>query len=126
MVTWHTFCIHSLGAIFSLGGVAVVGNVSCGGGCSVDRGLCSLLTVGKDLVAYTGPFKLRVVAYAEEHWTLKATGRKFGVNDKCVRRWCNQKGQLAATNQTRKSFPWEATQVSKTRKNIVEYVTSTF
>lgn len=57
----------------------------------------------KRLTAYNAAFKLQVVAYAEQNGK-RAAGRNFHVDDKCVRRWCDQKEELATTNKTRKAF----------------------
>lgn len=109
-----------------LASVAVVVGVSCGQscGCSVDRGLCCLVTMGKDLIVYTVSFKLKVVAYVEEHGK-RATGRKFDVNEKCVRQRCSQNGQLAGTNRNKKAFCGKPCKFLELEKELVEYVTST-
>lgn len=57
----------------------------------------------KRLTAYDAAFELQVVAYAEQNGK-RAAGWNFHVDDKCVRRWRDQKEELAAINKTRKAF----------------------
>lgn len=59
--------------------------------------------MGKHLNSYTAGFKLKVVAYALEHGK-RAAGRQFDVDEKCVRRWCDQKDALASTSKTKRVF----------------------
>ena len=49
--------------------------------------------------SYTAAFKLEVIKYAEENGN-RAADREFGVNEKNVRRWRQQKDILHKTKKT--------------------------
>lgn len=80
--------------------------------------------MSKDFIAYSAFLKLKVVAYTEEHGK-RAAGCKFDVNEKCVRWWCNQKGQLAGTNRNQKAFRGKPCKFPELEKERLEYITST-
>ncbi|XP_050032534.2 uncharacterized protein [Dermacentor andersoni] len=76
------------------------------------------------LTAYDAAFKLKVVAYAEEHGK-RVAGRNFGVDDKCVRRWLKQKAVLAATNKSREAFRGKACKFPELERELAQYVVAT-
>ena len=48
---------------------------------------------GSPRASYTGAYKLRVVSYAVDHGN-RAAGKKFAVDESCVRRWRAQRETL--------------------------------
>ena len=53
--------------------------------------------------SYTAAFKLRVVGYAVEHGN-RAAGKKFAVDESCVRPWRIQREKLATTPKFKRAF----------------------
>ena len=53
--------------------------------------------------SYTA-YKLDVANYAEENGSNMAAQRKYGVNEKVIRGWRNQKGALRMTKKSRKAL----------------------
>lgn len=51
---------------------------------------------GTPQASYTAAFKLQVVGYTIEHGN-RAAGKKFAVDESCVRRWRIQRENLAKT-----------------------------
>lgn len=80
--------------------------------------------MGKYRRAYAAGFKLQVVKYAEEHGK-RAAGRKFDVDEKCVRCWCIQQKDIAETNRTRKAFRGKQCKFPKLEEELAEYVRTT-
>lgn len=61
--------------------------------------------MGKRLNSYTVGFKLKVVEFALEHGK-RAAGRKFDMDEKCVRQWCSRKeAKRALSEVSYTSFP---------------------
>ncbi|KAH7941748.1 hypothetical protein HPB49_016929 [Dermacentor silvarum] len=63
----------------------------------------------------------KVVAYAEQNGK-RAASRNSDVNGKCVRRWCDQKEELAAKNKTRKAFCGKPCKFPTLEKELMKYV----
>lgn len=78
--------------------------------------------MGKYLNSYTAGYKLKVIEYALEHGK-RAAGRKFDVDEKCVRRWCAQKEALRNTNSTKRAFRGEQCKFPDLEEDLLHYVT---
>ena len=57
---------------------------------------------GTPHASYTAGFKLRVVGYAVEHGN-RAAGKKFAVDESCVRRWRVQREKLTNTAKLKRA-----------------------
>lgn len=77
--------------------------------------------MGKYLNSYTAGFKLKVVAHALEHGK-RAAGRRFDVDEKCVRRWCAQKDALVNTSKTKRAFRGKPCKFPKLEEELLKYV----
>ncbi|KAH7982631.1 hypothetical protein HPB52_006211 [Rhipicephalus sanguineus] len=62
--------------------------------------------------------------YAEEHGKQEA-GRKYDVDEKCVRYWIKQKDALAATNRSQKVFRGKKCRYPELEGELVKYVIDT-
>lgn len=78
--------------------------------------------MGKHLNSYTAGYKLKVVEFALEHGK-RAAGRKFDVDEKCVRRWCAQKEALENTNSKKRAFRGKPCKFPELEEELFRYVT---
>ena len=78
--------------------------------------------MGKYLNSYTAGYKLKVIEYALEHGK-RAAGRKFDVDEKCVRRWCAQKEALRNTNSNKRAFRGKQCKFPDLEEELLRYVT---
>ncbi|KAH8026659.1 hypothetical protein HPB51_023677 [Rhipicephalus microplus] len=79
-------------------------------------------TRGKQLNSYTAGCKLKVIEFALEHG-IRAAGRKFDVDEKCVRRWCAQKKALQNTNIKKRAFRGKQCKYPDLEEELLRYVT---
>lgn len=61
------------------------------------------------------------IAYVKQN-EKRAGGQNFYI-DKFVRRWCDQKEELAATNKTREAFRSKPCEFPTLEKEVMKYVT---
>ncbi|KAH9368731.1 hypothetical protein HPB48_004750 [Haemaphysalis longicornis] len=78
--------------------------------------------MGKHLNSYTAGYKLKVIEFALEHGK-RAAGRKFDVDEKCVRRWCAQKEALENTNSKKRAFRGKPCKFPELEEDLFRYVT---
>ncbi|KAH8037376.1 hypothetical protein HPB51_009931 [Rhipicephalus microplus] len=78
--------------------------------------------MGKQLNSYTAGYKLKVIEFALEHGK-RAVGRKFDVDEKCVRRWCAQKKALQNTNIKKRAFRGKQCKYPDLEEELLRYVT---
>lgn len=78
--------------------------------------------MGKQLNSYTAGYKLKVIEFALEHGK-RAAGRKFDVDEKCVRRWCAQKKALQNTNIKKRAFRGKQCKYPDLEEELLRYVT---
>lgn len=76
--------------------------------------------MGKHINSYTAGFKLKVVEFALDHGK-RAAGRKFDVDEKCVRRWCNQKDALKTTSSKRRAFRGKPCKYPELEEELFRY-----
>ncbi|KAG0429613.1 hypothetical protein HPB47_023439 [Ixodes persulcatus] len=78
--------------------------------------------MGKYLNSYTTGYKLKVIEFVLENGK-RAAGRKFDVDEKCVRRWCAQKEALENTNSKKRAFRGKPCKFPELEEDSFRYVT---
>lgn len=71
--------------------------------------------------SYTADFKLKVIAYAEQHGK-RTAARKYDVDAKCVRRWCAQKEDLKKAPKSKCAFRGKKCKYPQVENELYEYV----
>lgn len=80
--------------------------------------------MGKDRASYKIKFKLQVVQYAHENGK-KAAARKFNVDGKNVRRWCQQRDNLQQAGPKKCSLRTQHCKYPQVEEELYQYVLAT-
>jgi transposase-like protein len=78
--------------------------------------------MGKKKASYTAEFKLKVIHYADKNGK-RAAARKFDVDPKCVRTWCNQKEALQKAPKDKRAFRGKKCKYPEVEEALLQYVT---
>ena len=76
---------------------------------------------GSPPASYTGAYKLRVVSYAVDHGN-RAAGKKFAVDESCVRRWRAQRETLLKMPRHKRANRYGATHYPELEKELAIWV----